>query len=93
MKKGNLEHWDNYDKYTNLLLNSSAHSKEAAFKVWRDYIKFIGFSCESVKAKKPALSLFFDCLLIIFTLDIISQVYINEHFFKNFFIFSCIVKL
>ena len=50
-------------KHTNLLLNSSAHSKDAAFKVWRDYIKFIGFSCEAVKAKKPILNLFFDCLL------------------------------
>lgn len=50
-------------KSTNILLNVTAHSKDAAFKEWRETLKFIGFSCESVKAKKPALDKFFHNLL------------------------------
>lgn len=50
-------------KSTNILLNVTAHSKDAAFKEWRETLKFIGFSCESVKAKKPALDKFFYSLL------------------------------
>ncbi len=50
-------------KSTNLLLNVSAHSKEGAFKAWRDCLKFIGFSCESVRAKRPSLDKFFYNLL------------------------------
>lgn len=50
-------------KYTNILLNVTAHSKDTAFKEWRETLKFIGFSCESVKAKKPALDKFFYNLL------------------------------
>lgn len=50
-------------KSTNVLLNVTAHSKDAAFKEWRETLKFIGFSYESVKAKKPALDKFFYNLL------------------------------
>lgn len=50
-------------KATNLLLNVTTHSKDAAFKEWRETLKFIGFSCESVRDKKPALDKFFDHLL------------------------------
>lgn len=50
-------------KSTNILLNVTAHSKDVAFKEWREILKFIGFSCESVKAKKPALDKFFCNLL------------------------------
>lgn len=50
-------------KSTNILLNVTAHSKDGAFKEWRETLKFIGFSCESVQAKKPALSKFFYNLL------------------------------
>ena len=50
-------------KSTNILLNTAAHSKEAAFKEWREYLKFIGFSCESVRAKRPVLDKFFYNLL------------------------------
>lgn len=50
-------------KSTNVLLNVTAHSKDAAFKEWRETLKFIGFSCESIKAKKPALDKFFYNLL------------------------------
>lgn len=49
--------------YTNILLNVTAHSKDSAFKEWRETLKFIGFSCESVRAKKPALDKFFNNLL------------------------------
>ncbi|MDO4270724.1 MAG: hypothetical protein Q4C72_07345 [Eubacteriales bacterium] len=50
-------------KSTNILLNVTAHSMDAAYKEWRETLKFIGFSCESVKAKKPALDKFFYNLL------------------------------
>ena len=50
-------------KSTNILLNTAAHSKDSAFKEWREYLKFIGFSCESIKAKRPSLDKFFSCLL------------------------------
>jgi len=56
-------------KTTNILLNVTAHSKDAAFKKWRETLKFIGFSCESVKAKKPALDKFFYNLLRIVNYD------------------------
>ena len=48
---------------TNILLNVSAHNKEGAFKEWRETLKFIGFSCESIKAKRPALDKLFYQLL------------------------------
>ncbi|MCD8049835.1 MAG: hypothetical protein LUG52_09665 [Clostridia bacterium] len=50
-------------KTTNILLNVNAHSKDEAFKEWRETLKFIGFSCEAIKAKKPALSKLFAYLL------------------------------
>ena len=50
-------------KTTNILLNVTAHSRDAAFKEWRETLKFIGFSCESIKAKKPTLDKFFYNLL------------------------------
>lgn len=48
---------------TNIFLNVTVRSKEAAFKAWRETLKFIGFSCESIRAKKPALDKFFYNLL------------------------------
>ena len=50
-------------KSTNIFLNVTPRSKEAAFKAWRETLKFIGFSCESIRAKKPALDKFFYNLL------------------------------
>ncbi len=50
-------------KSTNIFLNVIVCSKEAAFKTWRETLKFIGFSCESIRAKKPALDKFFYNLL------------------------------
>ena len=50
-------------KATNLLLNVSAHSKEGAFKQWRETLKFIGISCEAVRTKRPALDKIFSYLL------------------------------
>ena len=52
-------------KVTNILLNVATHSKDAAFKAWRDALKFVGFSCELVRAKRPALDkLFYNLLRI-----------------------------
>jgi hypothetical protein len=50
-------------KATNLLLNVSAHSKDGAFKQWRETLKFIGVSCEAARTKRPALDKFFYYLL------------------------------
>lgn len=43
-------------KVTNALLNVSKDSKEGAFKSWRELLKFLGLSCESIQAKHPALN-------------------------------------
>ena len=46
-------------KQTNILLNVTTHSKDGAFGAWRDTLKFVGYSCESVKAKYTGLDKFF----------------------------------
>lgn len=46
-------------KSTNVLLNVTAHTRDTAFRAWRETLKFIGFSCESIKAKRPVLDKFF----------------------------------
>lgn len=50
-------------KVTNGLLNVSKDSKEGAFKSWRETLKFMGLSCESIQAKYPALNKLFALLL------------------------------
>ena len=50
-------------KVTNALLNVSKDSKEGAFKSWRELLKFLGLSCESIQAKYPALNNLFALLL------------------------------
>lgn len=50
-------------KVTNALLNVSKDSKESAFKSWRELLKFLGLSCESIQAKYPALNNLFTLLL------------------------------
>lgn len=50
-------------KVTNALLNVSKDSKEGAFKSWRELLKFLGLSCESIQAKYPALNNMFTLLL------------------------------
>ena len=50
-------------KVTNALLNVSKDSKEGAFKSWRELLKFLGLSCESIQAKYPALNNLFTLLL------------------------------
>lgn len=50
-------------KVTNALLNVSKDSKEGAFKSWRELLKFLGLSCESIQAKYPALNNLFTLFL------------------------------
>lgn len=50
-------------KVTNALLNVSKDSKEGAFKSWRELLKFLGLSCESIQAKYPDLNNLFTLLL------------------------------
>lgn len=50
-------------KVTNALLNVSKDSKEGTFKSWRELLKFLGLSCESIQAKYPALNNLFTLLL------------------------------
>ena len=50
-------------KVTNALLNVSKDSKVGAFKSWRELLKFLGLSCESIQAKYPALNNLFTLLL------------------------------
>ncbi len=50
-------------KESNAILNASAHSLMEAFKEWRERLKFIGISCEALRAKYPELAKVLDTLL------------------------------
>ncbi len=50
-------------KESNAILNVSAHSLAGAFKEWRERLKFIGISCDALRAKHPALAKILDTLL------------------------------
>ena len=52
-------------KATNILLNVTNNTKDASFGSWRDTLKFIGFSCEAIQAKRPSLNKLFYILLMI----------------------------
>lgn len=53
-------------KESNTLLGASAHSRAEAFKEWRERLKFIGISCEALKAKFPQLAKALDLLMKIY---------------------------
>jgi hypothetical protein len=53
----------NVVKVSNTILNVSAHSLTEAFKEWRERLKFIGISCDALRAKYPALVKILDTLL------------------------------
>jgi len=50
-------------KESNAILNTAAHSLNEAYKEWRERLKFIGISCEALRAKYPALAKVLDMLL------------------------------
>jgi len=50
-------------KESNAILNSTTHSLNEAYKDWRERLKFIGISCEALRAKYPALAKVLDTLL------------------------------
>lgn len=50
-------------KESNAILNTTAHSLNEAYKEWRERLKFIGISCEALRAKYPALANVLDTLL------------------------------
>lgn len=50
-------------KESNIILNAAAHSLAEADKGWREHLKFIGISCEALRAKCPALATALDTLL------------------------------
>ena len=50
-------------KESNTILNSSANSLAEAFKGWRERLKFIGISCEALRAKYPTLAKCLEFLL------------------------------
>ena len=50
-------------KESNIILNAAAHSLTEAYKEWRERLKFIGISCEALRAKYPALAKALDTLL------------------------------
>jgi hypothetical protein len=53
-------------KESNILLATTAHSRPEAFKEWRERLKFIGISCEALKAKTPQLAKILDVLIKIY---------------------------
>lgn len=56
-------------KESNTILNVAAHSLAEADKGWRERLKFIGISCEALRAKYPALATVLDTLLKIYKQD------------------------
>lgn len=42
-------------KQTNNILNVVCNTREKAFDAWREVLKFVGFSCDALKAKRPSL--------------------------------------
>lgn len=50
-------------KESNTILNAAAHSLTEAYKEWRERLKFIGISCEALRAKYPTLAKGLDTLL------------------------------
>lgn len=52
-------------KISNILLNVTNNNKDSSFSSWRDTLKFIGFSCEAIQAKRPSLNKLFYTLLLI----------------------------
>ena len=50
-------------KESNAILNTTGHSLTEAYKEWRERLKFIGISCEALRAKYPALTKVLDTLL------------------------------
>ena len=50
-------------KESNAILNTAGHSLTEAYKQWRERLKFIGISCEALRAKYPALAKVLDTLL------------------------------
>ncbi|MGV8058733.1 MAG: hypothetical protein AB2L12_12025 [Smithellaceae bacterium] len=50
-------------KESNVILNAAGHSLTEAYKEWRERLKFIGISCEALRAKYPALEKVLDTLL------------------------------
>jgi hypothetical protein len=50
-------------KESNAILNAAAHSLTEAYKEWRERLKFIGISCEALRAKYLTLAKVLDALL------------------------------
>ena len=50
-------------KESNKILNTAGHSLTNAYKEWRERLKFIGISCEALRAKYPDLAKVLDTLL------------------------------
>jgi len=53
-------------KESNAILNTTAHSLNETYKEWRERLKFIGISCEALRAKYPAFVKVIDILLKIY---------------------------
>ena len=53
-------------KETNILLTTTAHSRSEAFKEWRERLKFMGISCETLKGKFPTLTKILDTLMKVY---------------------------
>jgi len=50
-------------KQTNSILNVVCNTREKAFDAWREVLKFVGFSCDALKAKRPTLEKLLSYLL------------------------------
>ncbi len=50
-------------KESNAILNATSHSLNDTYRDWRERLKFIGISCEALRAKYPDFKSIFDVLL------------------------------
>jgi hypothetical protein len=64
---------------SNDILNTFAHSLNEAYKDWRERLKFIGVSCEALRAKYPALTKIFETLLKIYKQEDILPEQLKAH--------------
>ncbi|MCD7785561.1 MAG: hypothetical protein LUH18_08335 [Oscillospiraceae bacterium] len=69
-------------KFTNLLLNVQAKTKNDAEKRWREKLKFIGYSCDAAMSKMPTLTKFYSYLRMIANMEEVLPEH-NKAFFEE----------
>ncbi len=69
-------------KQTNGILNVVCNTKEKAFNAWREVLKFVGFSCDALKSKRPNLDKLLSYLLKIMNREDMLPEMMKEFLFE-----------